>query len=387
MNVLLLAPQPFYQNRGTPIAVRLVLRVLSERPCTEVDVLTYHEGEPVELPDVRIYRSQNLPGLNDIRPGFSTKKLVADVLLFFEAWRLVRENDYDLIHAGEEAVFFAMFFKRAYGIPFAYDMDSSIAQQLTEQVPALEVFSGLFDWLERQAIQRSLINFPVCNALADLCRKNGSGKTVTLHDISQLDEPEGADAERIQQEVTARGTVFLYVGNLESYQGIDLLLESFRYALEREPDLTLVVVGGVEEHIRHYRSEATRLGIAERTFFLGPRPFEELADYLASADVLVSPRVEGINTPMKIFPYLHSGKPVLATDLTTHNQLLTEDEAVLAPANVEGYGKGMLTLARNPSLRHRLGQNGHALVERNHTFEAHRDRLNEAYDWIEEKLA
>jgi glycosyltransferase involved in cell wall biosynthesis len=280
-----------------------------------------------------------------------------------------------------------MFFKQAYEIPFAYDMDSSIAQQLTEQVPALEVFSGLFDWLERQAIRSSLINFPVCSALADLCRKNGSGKTVTLHDISQLDEPEGADAGRIRQEVDARGTVFLYVGNLESYQGIDLLLESFRYALEREPDLTLVVVGGIEEHIRHYRSEAARREIEERTFFLGPRPFEELEDYLAGTDVLVSPRVEGINTPMKIFPYLHSGKPVLATDLTTHNQLLTEDEAVLAPANAEGYGKGMLTLARNPSLRHRLGQNGHALVERNHTFEAHRDRLNEAYDWIEEKLA
>lgn len=386
MNVLLLAPQPFYQSRGTPIAVRLVLRVLSERPCTEVDVLTYHEGAPIELPDVRIYRSRDLPGLSDIRPGFSTKKLVADVLLFFKAWRLVQENDYDLIHAGEEAVFFAMFFKRAYGIPFVYDMDSSIAQQLTEQVPALEMFGGLFDWLERQAIQRSLINFPVCNALADLCRKNGSGKTVTLHDISQLDEPEKADAERIRQEIDAQGTVFLYVGNLESYQGIDLLLESFRYALEREPDLTLVVVGGVEEHIRHYRSEATQLGIAERAFFLGPRPFEELGDYLASADVLVSPRVEGINTPMKVFPYLHSGKPVLVTDLTTHNQLLTGDEAVLAPANAEGYGKSMLTLAKNPSLRHRLGQNGQALVERNHTFEAHRDRLNEAYDWIEEKL-
>lgn len=386
MKILLLAPQPFYQSRGTPIAVRLVLRVLSERPGTEVDVLTYHEGEPVELPDVHIYRTQRLPGLEDIRPGFSAKKLVADVLLFFKAWRLVCENDYDLIHAGEETVFFAVFFKRAYGIPFAYDMDSSIAQQLTGQVPVLDVFSGLFDWLERQAIRSSLITFPVCNALAELCRENGSGKVVTLHDISQLDEPSRADDERIRQEVNARGTVFLYVGNLESYQGIDLLLESFRYALKREPDLTLVVIGGVEESIRDYQSKAARLGIAERTFFLGTRPFEELGNYLASADVLVSPRVEGINTPMKIFPYLHSGQPVLATDLKTHNQLLTKEEAFLAPANAEGYGQGMLTLARNPTLRHRLGQNGQAFIERNHTLEAHRERLNRAYDWIEEEL-
>ena len=387
MDVLLLAPHPFYQDRGTPIDVLLVLRVLSERPDTKVDLLTYHEGEDVDLPDVRIHRSRRLPGLEDIRPGFSAKKVVADVLLFFKAWALVRENDYDLIHAGEEAVFFAMFFKRTYGIPFAYDLDSSIAQQLVEQKPQLEAFSSLFNWLERQAIQESLINFPVCNALADLCRENGSEKTVTLHDISQLDDPEDADEACIQREICEQGAVFLYVGNLEPYQGIDLLLKSFRIALDQDPDISLVIIGGETDDINHYRDMAERLGIAEKTYFFGPRPFEDLGDYLASADVVVSPRIEGINTPMKVFPYLHSGTPVLVTDLQTHNQVLSEDEAFLAPADPEGFSEGMLELARDSSLRNRLGQNGHAFVERNHTYEAHRERLNEAYDWVENALA
>jgi glycosyltransferase involved in cell wall biosynthesis len=364
----------------------MVLRVLSERPDTEVDVVTYHEGESVELPDVRVHRSREFPGLNDIQPGFSVKKLIADVLLFVKAWKLVVKKDYDLIHAGEEAVFFAMFFRRVYGIPFAYDMDSSIAQQLVEQLPALEGFSGLFGWLERQAIQSSLINFPVCNALADLCRENGSRKTVTLHDISQLDDPDDADPERLRREIDPEGPVFLYVGNLESYQGIDLLLESFRVAKRRESALSLVIIGGSPENIDNYRNKSSKLGIEESTVFLGPRPFEHLGDYLSGADVLVCPRSEGINTPMKIFPYLHSGRPVLATDLRTHNQILTDEEAFLAPADPEGFAEGILELARDPSLRERLGQNGRAFVEENHTFEAHRERLNEAYDWIEENL-
>lgn len=386
MRVLVLAPHPFYQDRGTPIDVHLVLRVLSERPDTRVDVLVYHEGEDVDLPDVRIHRIRRLPGLDGIRPGFSVKKLISDVLLFFKAWALVRRNDYDLIHAGEEAVFFAMLFKRVHGIPFAYDLDSSIAQQLVEQKPRLEVFSGLFEWMEREAIQDSLINFPVCNALADLCREKGSKKTVTLHDISQLDDPDDADATRLEGEVDVEGTVFLYVGNLAPYQGVGLLLESFRAALERERALTLVIVGGSAESIDRYRTEADRLGVAGRTFFLGPRPFEELGDYLASADVLVCPRTRGINTPMKIFPYLHSGKPVLATDLRTHNQILTDEEAYLAPAEPPDFAEGMLELARDPALRERLGRAGRAFVERNHTFEAHRERLNDAYDWIEGEL-
>lgn len=386
MRVLLLAPHPFYQDRGTPIDVHLVLRVLSERPGTTVDVVTYHEGEDVDLPSVQLHRSRRLPGLDGIRPGFSMKKVIADVLLFFKAWTLVRKNDYDLVHAGEEAVFFAMFFKQVYGIPYAYDLDSSIAQQLVEQRPYLDAFSELFDWMERQAIQGSLINFPVCNALADLCRENGSRKTVTLHDISQLDDPAEADPECLRQEVDPEGLLFLYVGNLEPYQGIDLLLESFQVAHREEPAVTLVIIGGSSEDIDHYRTKASALGIEENTEFLGPRPFERLGDYLAGADVLVCPRSEGINTPMKIFPYLHSGRSVLATDLRTHNQILTEDEAFLAPADPEEFAQGMLKLARNPSLRTRLGQNGRAFVERNHTFEAHRERLNEAYDWIEENL-
>jgi len=386
MQILVLAPHPFYQDRGTPIDVLLVLRVLTSRPNTHVDLVTYHEGEPVNLPNLRIHRSRDLPGLDDIRPGFSAKKLLADVGFFFTAWQLVRENRYDIIHAGEEAVFFAMLFKRLYGIPFAYDLDSSIAQQLVEKKPSLRALSGLFDRMERQAIRESLINFPVCNALADLCTQNGSSKTVTLHDISQLDDPDQANPGRLRKEKDFHGPVFLYSGNLEPYQGIDLLLESFSLALDQNPDLNLVIIGGSENHIAQYRAKASRLGIAHRTFFLGPRPFEQLGDYLAGADVLVCPRTRGINTPMKIFPYLHSGRPVLATDLRTHNQILTSNEAYLAPADPEGFAEGMVTLADDPSLRTRLGQQGRAFVEQNHTYEAHRRRLNRAYDWIETEL-
>ena len=56
MNVLMLAPHPFYQARGTPIAVDLVLKVLSSRG-EKVDVVTFPEGEPVHYANVAIYRT------------------------------------------------------------------------------------------------------------------------------------------------------------------------------------------------------------------------------------------------------------------------------------------------------------------------------------------
>lgn len=386
MNLLLLAPHPFFQERGTPIDVLLVLRVLSERPDTTVDVLTYHEGSDVNLPNVRIHRIRAPGLLSGIKPGFSAKKLLCDALMFFQAWSMVRRGRYDLVHAGEESVFFAMFFRRFYRIPYAYDLDSSIAQQLVEKKRYLRPFAPLFNWMERRAIRGALINFPVCNALDKLCHRNGSRQTVALHDISQLRNPDAPATGALKRELGIDGTLLLYIGNLEVYQGIDLLLDSFRLAAREEPNLYLAVIGGAPDDVERLRARAKEQGLEGRCFFMGPRPFQELDGYLAEADILVCPRIRGINTPMKVFPYLHSGKAVLVTDLPTHNQILTPREALLAPAEPRGFADGMLKLARDPVLQRELGRSGRAFVERSHTFAAHRKRLNEAYDWIEDQL-
>jgi hypothetical protein len=79
----------------------------------------------------------------NIKPGFSLKKLSADFIMFFIAWRLIAKNKFDLIHAGEESVFMAMFFKLIYKIPYVYDLDSSIVQQMEEKIPSLQIVARL----------------------------------------------------------------------------------------------------------------------------------------------------------------------------------------------------------------------------------------------------
>jgi glycosyltransferase involved in cell wall biosynthesis len=386
MRVLCLAPHPFFQNRGTPIDVLLVLRVLAERQNTHVDLVTYNEGADVDLPNLRVIRTPNLKVTQKVRPGFSLKKLICDFFMFLKAWSLIRQNRSDVIHAGEEAVFMAMFFRVLYRTPYVYDLDSSIAQQLVEKKPGLRRLAPVFNWMEHHAVRNSVVNLPVCNALADLCEKNGSKKTVTLHDISQLKNPDASCTGKLREEIGVRGKILLYIGNLEKYQGVDLLLESFQLAHGRDCDLDLVIIGGEEEDIQHYQAKACSLGIEERVHFLGPRSFHQLDEYLAEADILVSPRIRGINTPMKIFPYLHSGKPVLVTDLYTHSQLLSNREAYLAPADPVGFSKGILDLARDASLRKQLGEEGRTFIEKNHTYLAHQRRLNGVYDGLEGKL-
>jgi len=386
MRILQLAPHPFFQERGTPIDVLQVLRVLVERPNTKVDVLVYHEGDDVDLPNLTIYRIPVLPFTRGIRPGFTLKKVICNVFMLFQAWRLLHRHRYDLIHAGEETVFFAQFFQILYRIPYVYDLDSSIAQQLVEKKPWLRPLAPLFNALEARAIRGSLANLPVCNALAELCEAKGSRKTVTIHDISQLKRPGSPQLGWLKAQLGIQHKILLYIGNLEKYQGVDLLLAAFRIACQKTNKVDLVVIGGTSEDITLYQAKAKRLGITKKTHFLGPRPFNQLEAYLAEADILACPRIRGINTPMKIFPYLHSGRPVLATDLYTHNQRLSHNEAYLVPADPHGFAEGMVALAENEALMQQLGRNGMAFVEREHTYEAHHRRLNQAYDWIESQL-
>ena len=133
MNILLLAPSPFFQLRGTPIAVRLLTKVLTAEG-HKVHILTYHEGEPVDFPNLTISRIPRLPGIKDIKPGPSWKKIVSDLALFVMLLKMVKGNRFDVIHAVEESVFMALVVKKIYGIPFIYDLDSSLSNSFRKNI-------------------------------------------------------------------------------------------------------------------------------------------------------------------------------------------------------------------------------------------------------------
>ncbi|MBW2328239.1 MAG: glycosyltransferase family 4 protein [Deltaproteobacteria bacterium] len=387
MKVLVLAPHPFFVNRGTPIDVLLVLRALSSRDDVKVDCIVYPEGEEIDLANVTLCRLPLFKGIKGTRPGFSFAKILLDIVMLFYTWKMVHINRYDVIHAGEESVFIAMLMKLIYKVPYIYDLDSSIAQQMVEKHGFLHVIAPFFNWYEAKAIQGAIACAPVCNALADLCRKNGAGKIVTLHDISQLKNPDLPRTGKLNEEIGSDGLILLYCGNLEEYQGVGLLIDSFAYVVEKNDDIQLVIIGGIPEDIKRYKEKTARLRISSRVHFLGPRPFDQLEEYLAEADILTAPRIRGVNTPMKIFPYMHSGKPVLLTKLPTHTQIVTDNEAYLAPAEPELFGNGILELAGDAELRERLGQSGRAFVEKNHVESAHKNRVDQLYDWVKEQIA
>jgi len=398
MKILLLAPQPFYQERGTPIAVRLVLETLSaklspdETSPPHIDLLVYNEGEDIEIPGVRIVRIPTPRWLRGIRPGISLKKLLCDLVFLVSAlsllWR-ARKKQYAVIHAVEEAVFIAWLAKQLFGVPYVYDMDSSLSMQLTEKWWIFKPLLPILSYVEGVAVRGSLAVAPVCDALQALAERHGSPHTVMLRDISLL--PPAAPAPDqgspvFGEAVSIARPVILYVGNLERYQGIDLLLESFALVAAHKTSPQLVIIGGTQATIDLYARKATGLGCRESVVFLGPRPVAALREFLEGATLLVSPRIKGNNTPMKIYSYLHSGTALVATDLPTHSQVLDAETAVLTPATPAGFAAGLSRLLDDPELRTRIGEQARLKAEQLYTVPAFEAQLLALYERVTGQL-
>ena len=171
------------------------------------------------------------------------------------------------------------------------------------------------------------------------------------------DTPIAGSGARIRAELglSAEAPVVLYTGTFEVYQGLDLLFDAARQVIERRPDARFVLAGGRPDQIAAARAQAERAGLGDAVVFAGQRPFEEIPLFLDAADVLVSPRSTGTNTPLKIYQYLRAGRPIVATRLLTHTQVLNDDVAILTAATPEGFAAGILVALSDPQRARAVG--------------------------------
>jgi glycosyltransferase involved in cell wall biosynthesis len=304
------------------------------------------------------------------------------------AWRL-RFGGYDVVHAVEEAAHLIAPFARWFRVPLVMDVDSSIPDQLrysgfATRGPLLRLAEGL----ERYALRHSAAAITVCASLTDGVRARAPALPVFQVEDPPLVEPGKAPApeavEARRRELTlGPWPVVLYSGNFEPYQGVELLLE----ALALVPQVQLLLMGGRPDDVARMKAEARSRGIGERTIFSGQRPPSELPLFLALADVLASPRAKGENTPFKIFTYLASGKPLVATRIPTHTQLLDDATAFLVEPTPRALAAGLRAALDRPEDATARARAARDLVEREYSVERYREKIARAYATVERLAA
>jgi len=342
MNILMLAPEPFFEPRGTPISVYFRIQALGELG-HRVTLVTYPIGKNVTLNGLKIVRPPNLLGMRRVRIGPSLGKLPLDFLLLLQAALEVAGNRYDLVFSHEEAALMGIWIARIWRKPHVYDMHSSLPQQLKNfNFTRSPLLVSLFRRMEHFILKNSDSVIVICRDLMDAVSAMGYGqKAVQIENFLDFPSEEtSAEAVALKKREYAPGAekVVLYTGNFEPYQGIPLLL---RAAQKVGAGAVFVLVGGSGRSLNEMKALAGELGISDKVVFVDKVPPSSVPFFLELADVLVSPRISGTNTPLKVYSYLKSGKPFVATRTWTHTQVLSERQAVLSDPDPAEFARGI----------------------------------------------
>lgn len=382
--VLLISPQPFFQWRGSPIRVGFNAMALAQSG-REVDLLTLPIGEDRQMEGVRLIRVANPLGLRNIPIGPSWGKIVFDILLFLHGLRLIRRKRYDVIHGIEEAGMIAVILGRLAGCRVLFEKHSdpfSYKKGVLRNV-LLRVYAAV----EKSTVRRAAAVIATGPGLVRQVEEMGSGTPVFhIFDIpSSLVEPDPERVRRVRRAlVRDEDEVLLtFVGSFAVYQGVDLLLAAVPEVVRRRPRARFLIIGGTEAEITERRERLRWEGVGEAVMFPGRIPPDELPDYLAASDILLSPRVSGVNTPLKLLDYLKVGRPVLATDVEANRLILDRNTAVFAGPNAPSLAQAMIGLVDDAPARARLGEAGRRLYDTRYNFQEFAARLAACYATLE----
>jgi glycosyltransferase involved in cell wall biosynthesis len=382
LRILMLAPEPFFEPRGTPFSEYHRIKALVEDGHA-VDLVTYGYGADVDLPNLRIVRSNRLPLVRRVPIGPSLTKLLLDLLLTVTTLRQARRVRYDAIHSHEEAGVLGVWLSQRLGVPHLYDMHSSLPQQLSNfRFTQSGLIRRAFDAMERRMIGGSRVVITICRELQETVAAMGAGDRAVLienvmgGDVEREAGP-GRTAMRARWRIPATAPLVLYTGTFESYQGLDLLVDASVRLQRHVPDAHVVVVGGSAEQVAREQERASAAGA--RLVFTGQRPPSEIPHFVDACDVLVSPRMAGTNTPLKIYSYLRSNRPIVATRLVTHTQVLDDTCACLVEPTPDALAAGLRRMIEHPDEARALAAAAAALAAVRYSREAYVARTRDAY--------
>ena len=387
MNVLMIAPEPFFEPRGTPISVYQRLWALSELGY-QVDLLTYHVGRDVNIPNVSVHRTPRIPFIRAVKIGPSFTKLFLDILLFFQAITLLLRRQYDVIHTHEEASFFSLVLRPLFRINHLYDMHSSLPRQLKSfNFGNWWPLYQLFTRLERRVLHTCDAVITIDDELRTYVKAiNSTVPALSIENhavhISRRSEQAAPLQPLHKKELFQNRVPIVYTGTFERYQGLDLLLASLKTVASQVPAVLYILVGGRPYQVKQLQAAVRAEQLDEWIHFAGMVSPEEALTYLDIAEVLVSPRINGTSIPLKIYSYLHAGKAIVATDLPAHTQVLNDQIALLVMPTAAALADGIVKLLRAPDLRRSLAQRAQQFAQEQYNATDYLAKVAQVYQTL-----
>jgi len=193
-------------------------------------------------------------------------------------------------------------------------------------------------------------------------------------DLAKFNIEETKEECRRKLNLPSNKKIILYTGHLYKWKGAQILAESAQFL----PDnVEIYFIGGTKKDIKEFKVQSSKFKIN----IVGHRPYSEIPFWLKAADVLVLPNSgkEDISkhwtSPLKMFEYMASQRPVVASDLPSIREILNENNALLVePDNLEELIKGLKNVLKDPDLFGRISNQAFRDVQ-NYTWEKRAQKI------------
>ena len=171
-----------------------------------------------------------------------------------------------------------------------------------------------------------------------------------------------------------------YVGRFKTLgmeKGIKTMIEALPI-LGR--DVKMIFVGGEELEIKEYKNLANRFNVLAQCVFVGYQPRSKAIKYIKAMDVLVIPSPNVLfyafyASPLKLFEYMASGRPIIASDLPALREILNDKNALFfKPDSASELAQAVKMLKSSHTLGYHLSQQALADV-REYTWDNRARRI------------
>ena len=364
MRVLMVAPTPFFGDRGCHIRILEEVRALRSLG-VETLVATYAVGH--EHPEVRTVRTPRVPWVKTLPVGFSPHRPYLDGLLFGTTLRAARRFRPDILHGHlHEGAAIAAVVGRLVGRPAVADLQGSVAGEMIAHghLPA----GGPLPAALRR-FERSVLHWPArllpssANFARELVDVWGlPPKRVVL--LADGIDPEflrpGPAPDALREQLGLVGKrVVVFLGVLTEYQGVDDLLGAWTRVMAAVPDAHLLLMG--HPNVERYRARAAELTPPGSVTLTGRIAYGETPRYLALGEVAVSPKHVSTEANGKLLNYMAMGLPSVAYDGPVSRELLGEAGVYAPMRDISALASALIGLLRDP---HEQKLRGQALRER-----------------------
>jgi glycosyltransferase involved in cell wall biosynthesis len=328
MKILMIAPTPFFSDRGCHVRIYEETKALQNLG-HQVVICTYHNGR--DIPGLTIRRIVNIPWYTKQEAGPSLHKIYLDVLLLIRTLLIAYKIKPDVIHAHlHEGCFIGIFIKMVIKKPLIFDYQGSISEEMISHhflKPSSKVLiiiriieqkiNNLADMIltSSQIMQKNLQSDKII-------QKSKIRFTMDGVDIDIFKPGLNSDILKKKLNLPKNKKIVGYLGLLNEYQGISCLLEAIKTVVQHRTDVHFLIMGFPDE--TKYMDDAKQLGVLEYITFTGKINYSDAPQYLAIPDIAVSPKLSKTEANGKLYNYMACGLPTVVFDSPVNREILGE---------------------------------------------------------------